>query len=225
MHTRSLEPNIQATIQANIYQDVKKRFASIDDPAHGWEHVQRVYSLALSIAEQEGADSFIVGVAALMHDLGRVVPETAKHHAEVSMTLASEILDAQSVPSAMQQEILHAIEAHSFSRNVVPRTLEAGVVRDADRLDGLGATGIIRWAITGTIRRTPETLTYHPDDPFADHHEPDDTHYMLDHFYSKLLKLGDTMMTTTGRELARHRTEVMQTFLDELRKELASVNA
>ena len=223
MHTRSLEPNIQVTIQANIYQEVKKRFASIDDPAHGWEHVQRVYTLALSIAERENADSFIVGVAALMHDLGRVVPDTTKHHAEVSKILASEILATQGVPPAIQQAILHAIDAHSFSRNTEPHTLEACVVRDADRLDGLGATGIIRWAITGTIRRTSETRTYHPDDPFAEHHEPDDRHYMLDHFYSKLLKLGDTMMTTTGRELARHRTEVMQTFLDELRVEIASM--
>jgi uncharacterized protein len=45
---------------------------------------------------------------------------------------------------------------------------------------------------------------------------------MLDHFYIKLLKLSDTMATTTGRELAFHRTEVMQTFLNELREELAS---
>lgn len=224
MHTRSLEPNIQATIQANIYQEVKKRFASIDDLAHGWEHVRRVHTLALSIAEREGADSLIVGVAALMHDLGRVIPDTTRHHAEVSMALASEILDAQSVPATILQAILHAIEAHSFSRNIEPRTLEARVVRDADRLDGLGATGIIRWAITGTIRRTPETLTYHPDDPFAERHEPDDTRYMLDHFYTKLLKLSDTMATPTGRELARHRTAVMQTFLNELREELAGIN-
>ncbi len=222
MQTRSLESNIQATIQAKIYQEVKKRFAAIDDLAHGWEHVQRVYTLALSIAGQEGADSFIVGVAALMHDLGRAVQHFTRHHAEVSVTLAKEILDAQNVPPPIQQAILHAIEAHSFSRNVAPRTLEACVVRDADRLDGLGATGIIRWAITGTLRRTPQTLTYHPDDPFAEQHEPDDTRYMLNHFYTKLLQLSDTMTTSTGRNMAQHRTEVMQTFLDELRAELAS---
>ncbi len=225
MQIRSLEPNIQAIIQTNIYQEVKKRFAAIDDLAHGWEHVQRVYTLALSIAEQEGADSFIVGVAALMHDLGRAVPRTTRHHAEVSVTLAREILDAQNVPPSTQQAILHAIEAHSFSRNIEPRTLEACVVRDADRLDSLGATGIIRWAITGAIRRTPETLTYHPDDPFAEHHTLDDSRYMLDHFYSKLLKLGATMATPTGREMARHRTEVMQTFLNELREEIASMHS
>jgi uncharacterized protein len=34
------------------------------DLAHGWEHVQRVYHLALHLAEQEQADGLIVGMAA-----------------------------------------------------------------------------------------------------------------------------------------------------------------
>jgi uncharacterized protein len=224
MHTPSLEPDTRTTIQANIFEEVKRRFAAIDDLAHGWEHVQRVYTLALFLAEREEADSFIVGVAALMHDLGRTIHDPTKHHAEISGILAREILHAQSVSPDIQQAILHAIDAHSFSRNAEPRTLEACVVRDADRLDGLGATGIIRWAVTGTVRRTPQTLTYHPDDPFAEYHELDETHYMLDHFYTKLLKLGDTMATVTGRDLARHRIAVMQAFLDELRDELNSAN-
>ena len=225
MHTPSLEPDTQTTIQANIFEEVKRRFAEVDDLAHGWEHVQRVYTLALFLAEREEADSFIVGVAALMHDLGRTVHDSTKHHAEISVILAREILHAQSVSPYIQQAILHAIDAHSFSRNIEPRTLEACVVRDADRLDGLGATGIIRWAVTGTVRRTPQTLTYHPDDPFAEYHELDEKHYMLDHFYTKLLKLGDTMATATGRELAHHRTAVMQAFLDELRNELNNADA
>ena len=220
MQTRSLEPNRETNIQARIYQEVKARFTGVDDLAHGWEHVRRVYAQALFIAEQEGADSFITGVAALMHDLGRSVPAGSKHHAEVSVALAEEILDAYQIPEAVQKAILHAIEAHSFSRNIEPHTLEARVVRDADRLDGLGATGIIRWAVTGTIRRTSHTLTYHPDDPFAEQHEPDDTRYILDHFYSKLLKLSDTMATSTGRELARRRTDFMKAFLEELRDEI-----
>jgi uncharacterized protein len=93
-------------------------------------------------------------------------------------------------------------------------------VRDADRLDSLGAIGILRWAITGTVRRTPQTQPYHPDDPFAGWHTPDDHRYMLDHFFTKLLKLSSTMSTQTGRALARQRTAFMHAYLDELRKEI-----
>jgi len=207
-----------------MYGAVERRFHDVADLAHGWEHVSRVYKLALYIAEQEGANSFIVAMAALMHDLGRTVrSETGQHHADLSVILATELLTTYGVPQDIQNAILHAIVAHSFSRGIEPRTMEARVVRDADRLDGLGATGILRWAITGTLRRTPQTRSYHPTDPFDEQHEPDDQHYMLDHFYSKLLKLSDTMATETGRVLAEQRTAFMQSYLDELREELRIV--
>ena len=211
----------ETDILTKIYRDVEQRFAGIDDLAHGWEHVNRVYQLALYIAEQEGANCFIVGTAALMHDLGRTVPQSdTAHHADLSADLAAELLKTYQVPDDTQEEILHAIVAHSFSRDIEPRTLEACVVRDADRLDGLGAIGITRWAITGTIRRNAQTRTYHPTDPFNEQHTPDDHSYMLDHFYSKLLKLSDSMTTNTGRLLSQRRTLFMHSFLNELRNEL-----
>lgn len=208
-------------ILTNIYEEVERRFSAIDDLAHGWEHVERVYKLSLYIAEQEGANQFVVGLAALMHDLGRAAPQdSTTHHADISVALASQLLHTYQVPPDTQEAILHAIIAHSFSRNIEPRTLEARVVRDADRLDGLGAMGIIRWAITGTLRRTAQTSTYHPSDPFAEQHMPDERAYMLDHFYSKLLKLSDTMATKTGYMLSQRRTAFMHDFLHELHDEL-----
>jgi uncharacterized protein len=211
----------ETSVLAHIYAEVKRRFTAIDDLAHGWEHVNRVYRLALHIAEQEGANQFVVALAALMHDLGRTVQQdNTTHHVDISIALASELLQTYEVPPDMQEAILHAIDAHSFSRNIEPLTLEARVVRDADRLDSLGAMGIIRWAITGTLRRNAQTSTYHPTDPFAEQHTPDDRAYMLDHFYSKLLKLSDTMSTKTGYLLSQRRNTFMHAFLHELRDEL-----
>ena len=223
-----MEMNSQeARILAETYEVVRQRFAAIDDLAHGWEHVQRVYRLALALAEEEKADGFIVGMAALLHDLGRAAPRDsvgnkAQHHADLSVELARELLAAQQVPTGRQEAILHAIAAHSFSKNIAPRTLEAGIVRDADRLDALGAIGILRWAITGARRRDAHTLSYAPDDPFAQQHTPDDKRYLLDHFYTKLLKLSDTMTTASGRALARQRTAFMQEYLAQLKKEITS---
>ena len=224
MKSQILQHTMESQILGDTYVEVQQRFAQLDDPAHGWEHVERVYKLALHIAEQEGADRFIVGMAALMHDLGRASEgESTTHHADLSVIEATEILAAAQVSHEKQEAILHAIYAHSFSRgrDIQPRTLEARVVRDADRLDSLGAIGILRWAITGTIRRTAQTRTYHPDDPFAERHTPNDSIYMLDHFYTKLLKLDEAISTGTGRRLAQRRADFMRAYLDELRRELA----
>ncbi len=211
-------------VLAQTYDEVQARFIDSDDLAHGWEHIERVYKLARAIAEREGADSFIVGMAALLHDLGRAVDGVEHdrhiHHADLSVTLAADLLERYQVPAAQQEAIVHAIVAHSFSKGVEARTIEARVVRDADRLDGLGAIGVLRWALTGALRRTPTTRSYHPEDPFAEQHTLDDSRYMLDHFYSKLLKLVDTMSTETGRKLAKERTDFMRVYLDEFRRGL-----
>ena len=211
---------------ARFYAEVERRFSEVDDPAHGWDHVRRVYKLTLYLAEQEGANRFIAGLAALMHDLGRSVPETMqqRHHADLSVELAGEMMNTHAIAAETQEAVMHAIAAHSFSRDREPRTLEARVVRDADRLDSLGATGIMRWAITGAVRRTPRTRSYYLGDPFAERHMPNDKLYMLDHFFIKLLKLRDTMATETGRRLATERTDFMQAFLDELRHELTLID-
>ena len=213
--------SMESQVLLDTYTEVQRRFAHFNDPAHGWEHVERVYKLALHIADQEGADSFIVGMAALMHDLGRISnSDSIKHHADLSERAAAEILAIHQVAPETREAILHAIAAHSFSHNIEARTLEARVVRDADRLDSLGAIGVLRWAITATIRRTPRTRTYHPSDPFAEQHQPDDSAYMLDHFFTKLLKVSDSMTTETGRRIARRRANFMLDYLDELKSEL-----
>jgi uncharacterized protein len=206
-----------------VYDEVNRRFASVNDLAHGWDHVNRVYHLALHIAEQEGADQTITGLAALMHDLGRAAPhDDDRHHADLSIIYAEEIMQRYHLPIEKQEAVKHAIIAHSFSKGVEAQTLEARVVRDADRLDALGAIGVMRWAITGIQRHDALTQPYHPEDPFAEQHPLNDKRYMLDHFYAKLLKLGDTMTTRTGRFLAQRRIGFMQTYLHEFKRELTN---
>ena len=183
--------------------------------------MSRVYKLALHLAEREHADLFIVGMAALLHDLGHTVQQrNQQHHADTSVALASQLMQRYQVPAVQRQAIEHAIIAHSFSRGEVPRTLEACVVRDADRLDGLGAIGIMRWAVVGAKRSTLQTRIYHPDDPFAEQRTPDDQAYLVDHFYQKLLRIGEDMATETGRQLATQRMTFMRAYLDELKQEL-----
>jgi len=61
-----------------------------------------------------------------------------------------------------QQAVAHAIEAHSFSAGIEPRTLEARILQDADRLDALGFMGVARCFYTAG--RMGSSL-YDPADP------------------------------------------------------------
>jgi uncharacterized protein len=208
-------------ILAAVATEVQARFAGFNDLAHGWEHVHRVYHLALHLAEQEHADGFIVGMAALLHDVGRTAHGPARSHAKRSAAFATKLLASYDLPSDTQHAILHAILAHSYRHGVEPATLEARVLYDADRLDSLGASGVMRWAMTTRHGRWPETRTYNPDDPFALWRIPDGQRYLLDRFFTKLLKLQEGMTTATGRAMAERRIAFMRLYLQELQQELA----
>ena len=101
----------------------------------------------------------------------------------------------------------------------MPRTLEAKVVQDADRLDALGAVGLARTLMLGgEMQRS----FYDEADPFCEARTPDDSLFTLDHLFSKLLKLEDTMQTAGGRLEARQRTQFLRQFLSQLREEIGS---
>src|SRR5690606_13837471 len=100
-----------------------------------------------------------------------------------SAVAAVEFLREAAYPAQWLEEIAHAIEAHSFSAGVEPRTLEAQVVQDADRLDGLGAIGIARCFTVGGLLRRP---IYDPLDPWAKQRAWDDLRFTVDHFFVKL---------------------------------------
>jgi uncharacterized protein len=111
----------------------------------------------------------------------------------------------------------HVIEAHSFSAGLPANSLEALILRDADRLDALGAVGIARtFMVAGTIDRP----LCDPDDPFAANRPLDDQIWSIDHWHLKLLKLPGDMATDKGRTIARKRARLMLAYLRQLAKEM-----
>ena len=99
----------------------------------------------------------------------------------------------------------------------MPRTLEARIVQDADRLEALGAIGIARCLLTGA---SMGTRLYDPADPFCDQRPANDRQFTLDHFHTKLFKLPETMQTRAGRDEAQRRAGYMRGYLEQFRGEI-----
>lgn len=120
-------------------------------------------------------------------------------------------------PADRYLAVSHAIEAHSFSAAIPPRTLEAKIVQDADRLESLGAIGLARvFAVAGALN----TILFDAEDPFADRRALDDRKYALDHFQCKLLRLPETMQTDKGKAMAQHNARFLVEFMAKLSAEL-----
>lgn len=189
------------------------------DSAHDLAHIQRVVKTAQTICEDEGGDLDIVTAAAWLHDcvtLPKNHPDRSKSSI-LAGEKASTFLNSIDFPKSEIKHVVHAIEAHSFSAGIEPRSLEAKIVQDADRLDALGAIGVARCLMIGGKL---DRALYQPEDPFCESRDPDDSIYTIDHFYEKLFKLPELMNTESAKEMAVERIGFMKKFLSELKKEI-----
>jgi uncharacterized protein len=191
------------------------------DSAHDWQHVLRVSASAATLCAAEGADAEVAVPAALLHELVNLPkdhPESARS-GELCAERALVVLAELRWPADRAQRIAYCISVHGFSRGIVPDTLEAKVLQDADRLDAIGAVGVARCFATGAVMRQP---FYDPEDPFCARRQPDDKRFSVDHFYRKLLRIESTLHTATARRLAAERSRFMEAFLHQLGAELAA---
>ncbi len=207
-------------LRAALRQIAKQRMKQ--DPAHDLAHLDRVWNNADLIAQtEEGANLRVLLSAAYLHDLVNL-PKDARNRAEASALSAKAavpILRQLGLSEADIDAAGHAITAHSFSADVPPETIEAMILRDADRLDALGAVGIARtFLVAGALGRP----FYDPADPFATNRRLDDSVWSIDHWQTKLLQLPDDMLTTKGRELANQRADLMRTYLNQLANEIGA---
>ena len=205
----------------NILNSLKQEVHNlmIDDSAHDFDHIMRVFKNARNICKKENANEKLVLSAVLLHDIVSY-PKSDKRSKSSSIKSAEKskkILTKFNFTKEEIQIISDAIRDHSFSRNKIPTTLEGKILQDADRLDAIGAIGIARvFAVSGSEKRP----FYNVKDPFCKNRTPDDEIWALDHFYRKLLKLESLMNTKSGKIEAKKRTKVLKDFLNELKKEI-----
>ncbi len=173
---------------------------------HDWFHTQRVLAVSREIAKQEDCNMEIVQTAALLHD----VADHKFGYTPISRAvLLRQLMTEAAFPVEFQEAVIEVVESISFSEGVPCRESlckESDVVKDADRLDALGAIGIARTFAYGGKMGRP---IYAPDDPTNS----------LQHFDDKLLRLAEDMRTETGKALAAERHEFLLRFKAQFLRE------
>lgn len=195
---------------------------SSGDGSHDWSHLVRVWKLVKQISAHETAvDLEMLAIATLLHDCVQIEKSDPRRAlaSQLSADKARDVLKAIGWDTARIEATAHVIEAHSFSANIAPRSLEARILRDADRLDAIGAIGIAR---TFYVAGRMGSRLYDFDDPLARERRPDDTTFALDHFDVKLLKLADGMSTEGAQRIAQKRAAIMRQFVQDLADEITA---
>src|SRR3989339_116899 len=179
---------------------------------HHLDHVLRVHRLCLDLGRNLPCDLLVVECAALCHDLARYEDATLDHAAR-SAFAANQLLTQLGWPQTVIEQVCYAISVHSYSKGIIPSTLEAKILQDADRLDALGAIGIIR-----VVSHDPKNPLYSLEKPFPGPTSTGNT--TVEHFFQKILLLPKGMHTKKARAIARARCRFIQTFLNQLREDI-----
>ena len=192
---------------------VKRVFES-DFSGHDYFHTMRVFNIANTIAEKEGADLEIVGLSALLHDVDdrKLSPETCQNKDNARKFLQDNGVDDETIETICK--IIGEI-AYAGTDSVVPSTIEGKCVQDADRLDAIGAVGIARaFAYGGSHNRYMHNPDIQPklNMTAEEYHKSNST--TINHFHEKLFNLKDMMSTDTAKAIAKSRDEYMKAFVD-----------
>lgn len=191
------------------------------EAGHDWWHAVRVRNNAMLIAQHENCDTFIVELAALLHDIADSKFYNGDENAGPEK--AKMFLSQIGVNKKFSDQIILIIRNISFKGgNVIYefKSIELDIVQDADRLDALGAIGIARAFSYGGYKgreffnpRIAPVLSMNPEQ------YKNNTAPTINHFYEKLILLKDRMNTKKGRELANERHGVLLDFLNNFYKE------
>lgn len=195
---------------AIVTREIYEKF----DASHDFDHILRVLQNAHEIMEEmDGLNRTVVELAVYLHDVDD------PKYAEVTDTSAAAILKGLAVPRDLAEPVLAAIASVSFSGGNSKEidSPEGAVVRDADRLDAIGAIGIARtFAYGGAKGRKLYDRTESIRSGMSEHDYRSKKTASITHFHEKLFLLKDLMITEKGKKLAEDRHQFMKQFVRQM---------
>jgi uncharacterized protein len=209
----------QIQIIADVVKILKQRFAD-DAAGHGWLHFERVWKMAIRLAQRENVNLFIVEMGALLHD---VDDYKFRKPGAGELDHTKEIVEQYEIETKDKEQIYDIVSHVSFKGGGgldVQKTHEGKIVQDADRLDVLGAIGIARvFAYGGVKGHEIYNPAVKPRDniSFAEYQKDAPS---LNHFYEKILLLKDRLNTPQAKKIAEHRHKFIEEFLKEFWEEI-----
>jgi uncharacterized protein len=208
----------------DIYKDIEawaRRHFHGTKGSHDWEHTERVLAAAVRIAKKEKAGLKIVRLAAILHDIARAREDASQgkiDHAAEGAEMAALVLKKHGVDDKTAKAVSACIRTHRFRGNTSPKTLEARVLFDADKLDSIGAVGIGRaFLFAGEIGAKLHNKGI--DLSKTRLYTPDDTAWREYNVKNKHIK--SRMLTKEGLRLARERHSYMKKFFVRMNREVS----
>lgn len=208
-----------------MINEVKKQVYELlnkDNSGHGNDHIDRVLDLSLKFAQKETANTDVVELIALLHDVDDY-KLFGEENAE-NLTNAKSIMNKANVPNDIQNQVLASLKCIGYSKLLKgfrPTTIEGKIVSDADMCDALGVNGVLRVYKYSMKNGKPffDKNVFPIEDMTADKYTRKCADSSVCHIFEKILKLKDLMMTESGKQEAQERHQIIVDILYHLFEE------
>ena len=178
--------------------------------------------MAKKISKVEGGDWLVIELSALLHDVADAKLNNGDEGAGLRKTKS--FLETLGLSQSKVEAIQRIIANLSFRNEEQAKDikmLELDIVRDADRLDAIGAIGIARaFNYGGSLGRPIYDPCVKPKLGMTKQQYQQAKSPTINHFYEKLLTIKDLMRTKTGKKLATCRHKILEGFLQEFENEI-----
>jgi len=188
----------------NITHDfVKSYMNDLNDISHDYNHIQLVIKTSLEIAYKEGIknnrDLFHIKMGALLHDVGDSKYTKGKIQSDIinNFLKTIKILNIDD-----RKEIVRISSNISLSKdnsyNKFKNDLKLNIVQDADRINSLGAIGIMRY-ISYNIKNSKEPSF----------------NATIDNMKQRTNKIMKFIRTKSGRKIASNHVKIIKNFIKD----------
>lgn len=181
---------------------------------HSFDHTQRVTGMTSVIAKMEGQDPFLPTLAALIHDVGRTVPDDqGSGHGQLSRQLSEDLINKLPISDADKEMVKNAIEDHPKLNKDVRNSWLVKILMDGDRMDMFGAVGPIRAAAHHN------DLPLYSNTIISDTNE-EDLKTIYQDFAFRIPAAYTHLWTTSAKKIAKPRIEFLKKFIEEYKNEM-----
>lgn len=187
------------------------------DYSHCIQHTDRVVKIAQYLCRRENGNYLVVSLAALFHDIARSMEDKGEclDHAEKGSELTRYILIKHNVPIDIIDQVVHCIQNHRSDRQ--GNTLDAKILKDADKLDSLGAICISRVIASSIQSRQYRRPIFDPLALSDGHETASAIHYLI--LLVERYKNNNYFFTKTAFKMAEDRIRIMENFIEQFKKE------
>jgi len=188
-----------------ITEDFAKDYMKKYDDSHSFDHAMRVKNMATTLAISENLNEkqiFIIQLAALTHDINdsKYSNNNEDTQENVLRGFFNNLIDDKS----MLKNIIDIACNVSLSLELAkpsssPKSIELDCVRDADRIDSLGAIGISRYFTYGIVNKQSNINS------------------IIDNIENRTNILMNNINTDMGKKISIDKYRIIRMFIEDYR--------